>query len=107
MNRRLFGLAASVSVLGAYLPKITHAASWPNKPIRWIVPYAPGGLSDTSTRIVVQKLVENTGWSIVIENKPGANALIGSEFVARSAPDGYTFLTVLAAHSVNPTLYNA
>jgi len=105
MNRRLFGLAASASLLGAYFPKITHAATWPNKPIRWIVPYAPGGLSDTSTRIVVQKLVENTGWSIVIENKPGANALIGSEFVARSAPDGYTFLTVLAAHSVNPTLY--
>ncbi len=105
MNRRLFSLGATTGLLGLYLPQLSSAASWPNKPIRWIVPYAPGGLSDTSTRIVIQKLIENTGWTIVIENKPGANALIGSEFVARSAPDGYTFLTVLAAHSVNPTLY--
>lgn len=105
MNRRLFSLGATTGLLGFYLPHLSSAASWPNKTIRWIVPYAPGGLSDTSTRIVIQKLIENTGWTIVIENKPGANALIGSEFVARSAPDGYTFLTVLAAHSVNPTLY--
>ena len=105
MNRRLFALGATTGLLGLYLPQLSLAASWPNKPIRWIVPYAPGGLSDTSTRIVIQKLIENTGWTIVIENKPGANALIGSEFVAKSSPDGYTFLTVLAAHSVNPTLY--
>jgi len=105
MNRRLFHQGGISALLSFMFPWSTQAASWPNKPIRWIVPYAPGGLSDVTTRIVVQKIIENTGWQIVIENKPGANALIGSEYVARASSDGYTFLTVLAAHSVNPTLY--
>jgi len=105
MNRRLFGLGVGAGIFGLYFSKESVAAPWPTRPIRWVVPYAPGGLSDTSTRIVVQKIIELTGWTIVIENKPGANALIGSEYVARAAPDGYTFLNVLAAHSVNPTLY--
>jgi tripartite-type tricarboxylate transporter receptor subunit TctC len=105
MHRRLFSSSIIAGVVGVYFPQGVHAATWPSKTIRWIVPYAPGGLSDTTSRIVIQKIIENTGWSIVIENKPGANALIGSEFVARSSPDGYTFVTVLAAHSVNPTLY--
>ncbi len=105
MHRRLFSNSIIAGVVGVYFSQGVQAATWPSKTIRWIVPYAPGGLSDTSTRIVIQKIIENTGWSIVIENKPGANALIGSEFVARSSPDGYTFVTVLAAHSVNPTLY--
>lgn len=105
MNRRLFGLGVGAGIFGLYFSKESTAAPWPTRPIRWVVPYAPGGLSDTSTRIVVQKIIELTGWTIVIENKPGANALIGSEYVARAAPDGYTFLNVLAAHSVNPTLY--
>ena len=105
MNRRLFGLGVGAGIFRLYFSKESEAAPWPTRPIRWVVPYAPGGLSDTSTRIVVQKIIELTGWTIVIENKPGANALIGSEYVARAAPDGYTFLNVLAAHSVNPTLY--
>jgi tripartite-type tricarboxylate transporter receptor subunit TctC len=105
MNRRLFGLGIGAGLFGLYFSVDSAAAAWPTKPIRWVVPYAPGGLSDTSTRIVVQKIIELTGWTIVIENKPGANGLIGSEYVARAAPDGYTFLNVLAAHAVNPTLY--
>ena len=79
--------------------------AWPQKPIRWIIPYTPGGLTDTVTRIVIQKVQENTGWSIVMENKPGANSLLGAELVARSQPDGYTFLSVLAAHAANQSLY--
>jgi hypothetical protein len=51
--------------------------NWPTKPIRWVVPYAPGGLSDTSTRIITKKISENTGWNIIVDNRPGANALIG------------------------------
>jgi tripartite-type tricarboxylate transporter receptor subunit TctC len=105
MNRRLFGLGVGAGLFGLYFSTESTAANWPTRPIRWVVPYAPGGLSDTSTRIVVQKIIELTGWTIVIENKPGANGLIGSEYVARAAPDGYTFLNVLAAHAVNPTLY--
>jgi tripartite-type tricarboxylate transporter receptor subunit TctC len=80
-------------------------AAWPLKPIRWIIPYTPGGLTDSVTRIVIQKVQENTGWTIVMDNKPGANSLLGAEMVAKSQPDGYTFLSVLAAHAANHSLY--
>ncbi|NDE72942.1 MAG: tripartite tricarboxylate transporter substrate binding protein [Betaproteobacteria bacterium] len=81
------------------------AQSWPNKPIKWIIPYPPGGITDNATRMVLQKVQEQTGWSIVVENKPGANSILGAELAARAAPDGYTFLTVIGAHAANATLY--
>ena len=80
------------------------AQAWPNKPIRMIVPYTPGGYTDLMARTVGQKVADALGVSIVFENKPGANAIIGTDIVAKAAPDGYTFGTVIAAHSVNPTL---
>ena len=94
---------ASSNLSWAQAPASPNA--WPNKPIRWVIPYTPGGLTDSTTRMVIQKVQELTGWSIVMENKPGANSLLGSEFVARAQPDGYTFLTVIAAHAANATLY--
>jgi len=81
----LLGLLLS---LGAHSQPVSN---WPHKPIRWIIPYTPGGLTDSVTRMTIQKLQENTGWTIVMENKPGANSLLGAEIVARSQPDGYTF----------------
>ncbi len=78
---------------------------WPTKSIRWIIPYPPGGITDSATRMVVQKMTEQTGWTIVVENKPGANSILGADMAAKAAPDGYTFLTVLAAHAANATLY--
>ena len=81
------------------------AQAWPSKPIKWIVPYTPGGITDNATRMVVQKVQEQTGWNIVVENKPGANSILGADLAARSAPDGYTFLTVIGAHAANATLY--
>jgi tripartite-type tricarboxylate transporter receptor subunit TctC len=81
------------------------AQTYPSKPIKWIVPYPPGGITDSVTRIVAQKVQENTGWNIVIENKPGANSILGADLAAKAAPDGYTFLTVIAAHAANATLY--
>ncbi len=81
------------------------AQAWPSKPIKWIVPYTPGGITDNATRMVVQKVQEQTGWNIVVENKPGANSILGADLVARAAPDGYTFLTVIGAHAANATLY--
>jgi tripartite-type tricarboxylate transporter receptor subunit TctC len=81
------------------------AAQWPNKPIKWIVPYTPGGITDSATRMITQKLEAAIGQPIVIENKPGANSMVGAEIVARSAPDGYTVLTVIVAHAANATLY--
>nr|WP_315225854.1 tripartite tricarboxylate transporter substrate binding protein [uncultured Limnohabitans sp.] len=82
-----------------------QAPAWPSKPIKWIVPYTPGGITDNATRMVVQKVQEQTGWTIVIENKPGANSMLGADLAARSAPDGHTFLTVIGAHAANATLY--
>ena len=82
-----------------------QAPAWPSKPIKWIVPYTPGGITDNATRMVVQKVQEQTGWTIVVENKPGANSILGADIAARSAPDGHTFLTVIGAHAANATLY--
>ena len=79
--------------------------AWPSKPIRWIVPYTPGGITDSVTRIVAHGLEEKLGQPIVIENKPGANSIVGADLVAKSAPDGYTMVTVIAAHAANATLY--
>jgi len=86
---------------------VLHAQgpAWPTKSIRWIIPYPPGGITDNATRMVVQKVAEQTGWTIVVENKPGANSILGADIAAKSAPDGYTFLTVIAAHAANATLY--
>src|SRR3954466_6560195 len=80
------------------------AQGWPNRPIRMIVPYTPGGYTDLMARLVGQKISEALGQPIIFENKPGANAIIGTDVVAKAAPDGYTFGTVIAAHAANATL---
>jgi tripartite-type tricarboxylate transporter receptor subunit TctC len=101
-------LAVRLAALGV-LSLASFAASaqgaWPSKTIRWIVPYTPGGITDNATRMVVQKVQEKTGWQIIVDNKPGANSMLGADIAAKAAPDGYTFLTVIAAHAANPTLY--
>jgi tripartite-type tricarboxylate transporter receptor subunit TctC len=81
------------------------AQNYPSKPIRWVVPYTPGGYTDNVTRIVTAKVQTILGQPIIIENKPGANSIIGADFVAKAAPDGYTILTVITAHAANATLY--
>jgi len=80
-------------------------AQYPAKPIKWIVPYTPGGITDTVTRLVTHRMQEALGQPIVIENRPGANSIIGADLAAKAAPDGYTLLTVIAAHAANATLY--
>ena len=81
------------------------AQTYPSKPIKWVVPYTPGGITDSVTRLVAQKLQEALGQPVVIENKPGANSIVGADLVAKSPADGYSFLTVIAAHAANSTLY--
>jgi tripartite-type tricarboxylate transporter receptor subunit TctC len=93
-----------VSVLLAFA-SAAQAQSYPNKPIRWVIPYTPGGITDNVTRMIAQKLQDELGQPIVIENKPGANSRIGADFVAKSPPDGYTIVTVIAAHAANASLY--
>jgi tripartite-type tricarboxylate transporter receptor subunit TctC len=96
----LLGLALLASVA-----PWTHAmAKWPDKPVMLVVPYAPGGGTDIVSRLVAQKLSELWGQSVVVENRPGANGVIGSSHVAKSAPDGYTLLMVVGSHAINPVL---
>jgi tripartite-type tricarboxylate transporter receptor subunit TctC len=79
--------------------------NYPAKPIRWVVPYTPGGITDSVTRLLTARLQEALGQPIVVENKPGANSIVGADLVAKSPADGYTLLTVIAAHAANATLY--
>ncbi len=102
---RLSAWALAVFCASAAAQNSGPAPKWPVKPIKWVIPYPPGGITDSATRMVLQKVQEQTGWVIVVENKPGANSLLGADLVAKSAPDGYTFLTVIAAHAANATLY--
>ncbi len=81
------------------------AAAYPDRPIRLVVPVAPGGAVDVVGRITGQKLSALLGQNVVIDNRAGANYIIGSEIVARSAPDGYTLLFTAGAHTINPAVY--
>jgi tripartite-type tricarboxylate transporter receptor subunit TctC len=83
----------------------THAQDYPTKPIRFIVPYPPGGGTDIIARIMQEPLTRALGQPIVIENRGGAGGALGSEVVAKAAPDGYTILFTLSSHTINPVLY--
>jgi len=88
-----------------FVPLSAFSQTWPNKPIRWIVPYTGGGITDVVTRVVTQKMQAPLGQSIVVDNRPGANSILGSDLAAKAAPDGYTMVTVIAGYAANVTLY--
>ena len=81
------------------------AQGFPSKPLRLISPYPPGGGNDTLARTLTPKLAENLGQQVIVDNRPGANTIIGTEAAARSAPDGYTMVLVPNVHAINPYLY--
>ena len=82
-----------------------HAADYPTRPVKWVVPYPPAGTTDVLARIVAQWLTEKLGQPFVIENKPGAGNNLGTESVVKATPDGYTMLLVNPANGINATLY--
>lgn len=103
-KRRL--LQATMAALAALTVHGTACAqSFPNKPIRIVVPYTPGGPTDIPARLVGQKMSELLGQPVVIDNKPGAGGNIGADAVARAPADGYTLLLVTTGHTINPALY--
>ncbi|WP_062308891.1 Bug family tripartite tricarboxylate transporter substrate binding protein [Polynucleobacter sinensis] len=99
----IFGVVSSVS--GHLYAQ--NVDTYPDKPITIVVPYPPGGFNDTLGRIVGKKLSDAWGKTVVVENKPGAGTTIGSNFVAKSAPDGYTILVAQFPFSANPYLYKS
>jgi tripartite-type tricarboxylate transporter receptor subunit TctC len=104
LRRRFLQLAAGVVALPA-LSRIATAQGYPNKPVRMIVPFAPGGNTDLIARLIGQWLSEHLGQPFVIENRPGAGTNIGTEVVVRAPPDGYTLLMVHPPSAINATLY--
>lgn len=103
MQRRPLILSA---LAGAVTTLPVRADTWPGKPIRLVVPFAPGGATDVVARIISQKLADGLGQPVVIDNKAGANGIVGTDVVAKAAPDGYTLLlTVASAQTLTPALY--
>ena len=94
------GLAVALGVSSA-----VYAQNWPEKPVRVIVPFGPGGGTDIQGRLLAHKFYASMGQTFVVDNRPGAAGLIGAELVVKSPPDGYTILFTTASLSVNATLY--
>lgn len=101
-RKRFFNLAAGALLA---LAGTAHAADYPTKPIKWIVPYPPAGTTDVLARIVAQWLTEKLGQPVVVENRPGVGNNLGTEAVINAPPDGYTMLLVNPANGINATLY--
>lgn len=91
-------------VLLAVLAPLALAQAYPNKPIRMVVPIAAGGGTDTMARLMAQRLSEQMGVTIFVDNRPGAGTVIGTEYFSRTAPDGYTLMTVAPEFSIQPSL---
>jgi tripartite-type tricarboxylate transporter receptor subunit TctC len=99
MNRLLIALTALL-----FVPPV-NAQNWPEKPVRIVAPFAPGGSADTLGRLVAAQLSEHLKQSFIVENKPGAGGSVGSDIVAKSDPDGYTFVvSSIASHVIAPNL---
>jgi len=98
---------ALASTLAAALVAVTSAfaQSYPNRPVRMVVPLSAGGIADVPARIIAPRLSEALGQSVFVENKPGAGATIGTDFVAKAKPDGYTLLFTGTPHVISPALY--
>jgi tripartite-type tricarboxylate transporter receptor subunit TctC len=104
-RRHFLQLAASAATLPA-VSRIAMAQTYPARPVRWIVGFAPAGPNDITARLIGQWLSEKFGQAFIIENRPGAGSNIAAEAVVNAAPDGYTLLMVSSANAINATLYD-
>ena len=103
MKRRLAAACAVLAI--SLLPAFAHAQAYPARSVKIIVPFAPGGPADIYARVIGEKLQGALGQSFVIENRPGGGAIVGTDAVAKSAPDGYTLLMMSNTHTVNESLF--
>ncbi|HSS85895.1 MAG TPA: tripartite tricarboxylate transporter substrate-binding protein, partial [Reyranella sp.] len=97
MKRRHFLGAAAL----AAIPRFGQAQAFPERPVRFVVPYAPGGSTDTSSRIIAERLSVLFGQPVIVDNKPGGGTIIATEIVAKARPDGHTILLTPGALAVN------
>lgn len=104
LSRR--SLLAAGAVAGLFAPAARAQAPYPSQTIRLVVPYAPGGGSDFTGRLVAQKLQETAGYSLIVDNRAGAAGMLGTEIVARAPADGHTLLYADVAHGINPAVYS-
>ena len=105
-RRRFLHLAAGATALST-ASRIARAQTYPTRPVRWIVGFAPGGAADIYARLMAQWLSERLGQQFIIENRPGANTNIAMQAAVNSRPDGYTLVTVTSSNSSNATLYDS
>ena len=103
--KKLLVFLGTISALGLGQALPLHAQDYPSRAVKIVVPYAPGGSTDILTRILANKLTLRVGQTFVVENRPGANGIIGSEAVARAPADGYTLLMVTNGQTINVGLY--
>jgi tripartite-type tricarboxylate transporter receptor subunit TctC len=103
-RRQFLRLAASAAILPA-LPSFAWSQTYPTKPVRILVGFAPGNAADVITRLIGQSLSTRLGWPFVTENRPGAGGTLGTEAAVRSAPDGYTLVSCSSADAVNASIY--
>lgn len=104
-GRRLALAAATACLLGAPLHAPAQTAAWPAKPVKLVVGYAAGGATDVIARLVAVKLGDQLGWSVIVDNRTGANSNVGAETVARAPADGYTLYVYTVANTINASLY--
>src|SRR5258708_30150983 len=101
LQRRSLLIGATAATLG--VPAIVRAqGDWPKGPIKVIVPFPPGGSTDPVARIIQAKLIENTGWNVIVDNKPGGTGVVGSAISAKSPPHGQTRMITLGSHILHP-----
>lgn len=103
LDKRSLISAVAAALVGCAVPAV--AQDYPTKPVRIIVPFDPGGVNDVAARVVATHLTQRLGKQVIVENKPGAGGVVGTELGAQAAPDGYTLTAISVANAVHPALY--
>lgn len=95
-----------VCAVALCVPRFAAAEAWPAKPVRFIVPFVAGASNDISARVIAEQLAKTWSQPVIVENRPGAGTIVGTNLLAKATPDGYTIGWVISAHAINPSLYS-